>query len=271
VILRPGARLTARDLFEGCGLTTWRFSHLPAGQELFRPYHWREAPSPYIDLSRGFDAYCQERRRAKSPEVGQALKKMRKAQNQIGLLRLEADTGDDGVFRWLLQRKSDQYLRTKRPDALAFPWVTGLLEWIRRQRGGAFSGMLSALYLGDRLAAAYFGMRCRGVLHSWFVSYDLELRQYSPGLVLFLKLAEIAPSLGIHRIDLGKGPEEFKLGLMSGASRVAEGAVELRRLARTLRQGWFRTREWVRATPLRGVARTLAGAIRPGRAAKDFL
>ena len=88
--------------------------------------------------------------------------------------------------------------------------------------------MMSALYMGDVLAAVLLSMRSYGVLHAWFSAYRPDFAPLSPGLILWLELARLCPELGIRRIDMGKGPEEYKRHLMSGAIDVAEGSVDLR-------------------------------------------
>jgi hypothetical protein len=65
--------------------------------------------------------------------------------------------------------------------------------------------------------------------------------------------------LGIQRVDLGKGPEQYKLRLMSGAIDMAEGSVDFRPVAGMVRRNWRRAYEWARRSPLR---RPLLG---PGR------
>ena len=51
-------------------------------------------------------------------------------------------------------------------------------------------------------------------------------------MILLLQIMKAAPGLGIRRIDLGKGDEDYKVRLMSGTTLVAEGSVECRSLAR---------------------------------------
>ena len=115
--------------------------------------------------------------------------------------------------------------------------------------------MLSALYVGDRLAAAHMGMRSASVWHYWFPAYDPELSKYSPGLILLLRMAQAAPSLGLRVIDLGKGSTLYKDRLMSGEVPLAEGRVELPSLATAVRRLRRGTEAWVRRSPLVGVAR----------------
>ena len=111
--------------------------------------------------------------------------------------------------------------------------------------------MMSALYLGDVLAAVLLSMRSYDVVHAWFSAYRPDFAPLSPGLILWLELAQAYPALGIRRIDLGKGPEEYKTHLMSGAIDVAEGSVDFRPVAAVVRRNWHRAYQWARRSPLR--------------------
>jgi CelD/BcsL family acetyltransferase involved in cellulose biosynthesis len=86
--------------------------------------------------------------------------------------------------------------------------------------------VLSILYVGDKIAAIHLGMRSHHVLHSWFPAYNTDLSRWSPGVVIFLKLAQIAEEQGITHLELGKGDDCHKQRLMTDFSRVAEGTVE---------------------------------------------
>ena len=151
-----------------------------------------------------------------------------------------------------MRLKSQQYQRTKLLDVFRISWIVKLLDRIRAQQTDDFSGVLSALYIDDQLAAAHFGMRSANVLHYWFPVYDQELQKYSPGLILLVELARFAAAAGIHRIDLGKGSDRFKQSFMSGAISVAEGSVECWPVSKAIRQNWRRTCEWMKTSPLRG-------------------
>jgi CelD/BcsL family acetyltransferase involved in cellulose biosynthesis len=251
-----------KRLLHGCRLKGWQFNHLLACQEAFRPYHSVQADSPYIDLSRGFEAYLQEREAAGCEQFRNTRRKARKARREIGPVRFERHTDDRRVFRALLAWKTAQYRRKKATNYLAPAWTVALLESLLKQRNEAFSGVLSALYLGDRLAAVHLGMRSFGVLHFWFPAYDPELGKYSPGLILLVEMAQAASALGIRRIDLGRGNERYKTSLMSAATRLAEGSVDLRPMAALLRRGWLRVRESVRGSVLRRPVRYVVGSIR---------
>ncbi len=80
-----------------------------------------------------------------------------------------------------------------------------------------------------------------------------------------LKFAEACPTLGITRIDLGKGTEAYKRSLASGATQVAEGSVDSRPVVGAVRRGLVRTRQWIRTSPLEPSARRIMRTIRSFR------
>jgi len=121
------------------------------------------------------------------------------------------------------------------------------------------------LRAGSQTVAVCLSLRSRGVLHSWFTAYNPELSQYSPGLTLFLRLAEEAEQLGIRKIDLGRGEERYKWSLASGSVEVAEGAVASRSLATLLRTSWRQTRDWMARSPLAGRVELPAKLLKPLR------
>ncbi len=184
VIARPELLWSAAELIRGCGLAVWQFDHLIDSGNAFAQHVWNAVASPYMDLSHGFEAYYEERRAAGGTDLSQARRKTKKVENQLGPLRFVAHTADDEVFSALARWKGEQYIRTGLANLFETPWIVALLESIRSAQGAQFSGMLSALYFGDRLAAAHLGMRSGEVLHAWFPAFDPELSRYSPGTIL---------------------------------------------------------------------------------------
>jgi CelD/BcsL family acetyltransferase involved in cellulose biosynthesis len=265
VVTRPGLRWDAADLIRGCGLATWDFDHLVASQQPFQPHQYRLADSPYLDLSEGFDAYEAERERAGSMLVKQTCRKRRKLEREVGPLRLETHTTEASVLEALLRWKSDQYVRTRVTNVFAYAWTVQLLKHVLEESGEAFAAMLSALYAGPQLVAVHLGMRSHHVMHWWFPTYDPKFGQYSPGQILLIMFARIAQSLGIGRVDLGRGEMNYKQRFVSGATTVAEGGVSIHPMRRALRRGWHRTRSWVRSSHVRSVARLVGRWTRPVR------
>jgi CelD/BcsL family acetyltransferase involved in cellulose biosynthesis len=71
------------------------------------------------------------------------------------------------------------------------------------------------------------GMRSSTIIHCWFNTYDYEMRNYAPGLALFLMLAQRAAKDGLKMIDFGRGTEDYKLTFSNGSTELCEGSIEL--------------------------------------------
>ena len=98
-------------------------------------------------------------------------------------------------------------------------------------------------------------MRSGAVLHWWFPAYDRNFAGYAPGRILLALAAQQCNSHGITKIDMGRGVAHHKSLVMSGTTEVAVGSVDLRPVARCLRNRWRQTRAWVRNSSLYGPAR----------------
>ncbi len=265
VVVRGETAWDPRQLLRECGLAAWHFDHLIAAQQPLRPYHWKTADSPFLDLSQGWQGYVTGQRARHKESFKTLLRKLRHAEREAGPLSIEYHSEDRGVFDALLEWKRQQYRRTGVLDVLAVPWTVALLERVWQASGAEFSGVLTSLRLGGRLAAALLSLRSGPVLHTWFSAYDTELAHYSSGLMLFLELGRIAETQGIRQINLGKGPETYKEQIRSGAVELAEGSVDLRPVAGLLRRQWRRAYDWVRSSPLRRPLRA------PGRLVRRLI
>jgi CelD/BcsL family acetyltransferase involved in cellulose biosynthesis len=261
LIHTPGLTWDPRELLAGCGLAVWEFDHLLARQTPFAPHHKRATQSPIIDLSDGFPAYLERRARA-SERVRVARRKARKLAREWGDVRFEFESRDREGLRRVLRWKSAQYRRTGHADRFAIPWVAQLVEELFELRAEACAGSLSLVWAGDRLVAGHFGLRSERVLASCFPTYDVAAARYSPGWLLFMRMAEGAADCGLQHLDLGKGDEEYKRSLKTGDLPLAEGWVQRRSLgalARAARREPRRraTRFILDRPPLRRTARRL--------------
>lgn len=250
VVIQDGEAFEPHELLRQCGLRAWHFNHLLVSQPEFKSHHWIVADSPYMDLSQGFEAYRAQKKAERSRIVRDIPKKMRKIEREIGPLRLEFHSTDAHLFGKLVDWKRQRYARIQAVDYLRDERrVAVLAELIKTQTEG-FRGTLSALYAGDHLIALHLGMLSRGLLHCYFPTYNEDFAKYSPGLIFWFFLAQQSDRLGIQRLDFGKGPARFKRSLKTGDVKVAEGSVDTRPVARSIRRSWLGTREWVRSSPL---------------------
>ena len=260
----PDFDLDPVALLRACGLSRWRFDHLVGGHPAFEPFVEMTAPSRFLDLSDGFDAYYDARRAAGSRKVKQIARKDRGFERECGPLRFEFDCRDPAVRAAVLDRmiewKRAQYRATGVFDLFTLGWPRELLTRLGEPRGDRLTGLTSALFAADadgteRVVAVDVGMRCGPVLHSWFAAYDPVFADHSPGHVCTLRLARAAAEAGVTRLELGRGPEPYKRSLASGSSPVGEGVVDVRPLAgpvgRGVRGAWRSAKRVPVAEPLR--------------------
>ena len=262
VIARPGFTWDATALVRACGLAGWRFTQLIAAQQPFQPYHWFTDESHSIDLSEGFDAYCRQRKESGSTFVSRIADKRRKAIRELGPLRFEPYADDPQVFVAMVEWKSQQYRRIRAVNPLTKPGTRDFLKRLLARRDDECHGILSAMYLGERLVAVHMGMRCRNVLHLWFPTYDEDLGKLSPGMIFLVEQIRAAAKLGLQRIDMGRGHEKFKTSLRTFGTPVAEGSVGLGLVSTTVRRSWLYTRKWVQASRFREPARSVVRKVR---------
>jgi len=260
VVAAPGTEWNWIELLRGCGLSYWQFDHLPAWQ---RPQGVAvsHASSPGLDLSRGFAAWHQRRL-----DAGHKLQKLtrqaRKLARDVGPLRLELNSRDSALFETVVQLKREQCQRTRQLDFFAWPWTRALVESIRDVDEPQFGGRLSALYAGDTLVAAHFGMRSPWVWQWWFPVYSRAHHAYSPGALLLLQVAEAAAAEGHLLLDLGKGDEPYKDRFSDCATPLVEGLVSRPTLATAALQMRKKAGHWLRTSPVAQPLRPVLQRIR---------
>jgi len=236
VVHVPGFEWSARELLAGCGIDVWEFDHLVGGQLASIGPNVVRRTSAVMDVSDGYDAYINERRRNSKKIVKSTLYKQRKLERDLGETRFEFDAADRPALDVLMQWKSAQYRRTGRRDRFAVAWIRQLVLDLFDARSDGCSGALSVLYARGDVVAAHFGLRSDSRLSCWFPAYDMRFARYSPGLALHLEMAHSAAAAGLSHLELGKGDEEYKLSLKSGDLILGEGWVDCPSIVAALRR-----------------------------------
>lgn len=212
--------LRAKDVVRGCGLEVWEFDHLKLPNPGYNRYVDYTVESPIIDISKGLDAYKAalgpdgKRHMAKTASVA------RKTQRELGNIVLVDDCQDSNVMEKMHRWRSEKY-------GTVTEWQQRTLEIIRTTKTPKFSGVLSALYAGNHLIAVHFGIRSQGILHWWFPAYNPKFASYAPGIQLLLAIVERSPDIGIRKIDLGMGQQDYKRRFGNAANSVACGSVDI--------------------------------------------
>ncbi|WP_298798131.1 GNAT family N-acetyltransferase [Pseudonocardia sp. 73-21] len=233
------------------------FDHVPATANGFAPWTRTTCPSPFMDVSGGMDGYLSRASRSGRDNMGQARRRTRKAERDLGAVEFHADSDDPALLDRVIDLKRGQYAATGAKDYFTDPRHVRLLHELLSTREEGFRGSLSAVFAGGQLVAAHFGLRSAGVLHWWFPVYEPDLSAFAPGWILLRELVTAAPELGLVRIDLGRGTDEYKRRAMTGATDVAQGTVTVGATSRAVQR--------VRSAAITGVRNSPAApALRQG-------
>jgi CelD/BcsL family acetyltransferase involved in cellulose biosynthesis len=249
LVHRPGITWDTEELLRACGLSIFEFDHLVEEQKPFGRHVTGTFASPVIDLRPGDGDYATWLRGTYPGLAKTTLKKERRLGRDLGETRFVYDERDPAALRTLMRWKSAQYRRTGRMDRFSRPWIVDLVNHLFHVREEHFTGVLSVLYAGDRPVAAHFGPTSRTVFAAWFTAYDPELRYYSPGLMMHLRLAEAAGREGVRLMDMGRGEKEYKDWLKTRELRVGEGFATRPHPVATAHRLWRR--------PVRGLRNTV--------------
>ncbi len=95
-------------------------------------------------------------------------------EREAGDVRLEVHAADNKAFSSMIEWKRKQYQTAGVTDILAVDWTVALLKRILTCKEEPFSGILSALYIDNVLAAVLLSMKSYGVLHGWFSAYSSQ-------------------------------------------------------------------------------------------------
>ncbi|MEV4094747.1 GNAT family N-acetyltransferase [Streptosporangium saharense] len=234
-VLAPGTHFPPLGLLAD-GVRGFAFDHLVEDCTDFEPWIESRRPSPFLDVSGGLDGYLGRASRSGKDNMGQARRRAAKAERTHGTVRFVADSTDHEVLERVIELKRAQYAATGAKDYFSAPDRHELMSGLLRTRGTSFAGVLSTLHAGEKLLAAHFGIRSGSVLHWWFPVYDPDFANLAPGWMLLRELTIAAPALGITRIDLGRGDDEYKRRAKTGETLVCQGIVTRSSARQTLRR-----------------------------------
>jgi CelD/BcsL family acetyltransferase involved in cellulose biosynthesis len=223
-ICAPGLDFDIATALATCGAASYQFDHLRAEITGFDQWIGGRQQSPYLDVSGGADSYLSRASQSGKDKVAEARRLSRKAEREYGAVRLVAESADLAALETIIALKRQQYLATGSRDYFSDSRHVHLLHRLFSARGPEFGGMLSAIYAGPHMLAAHFGLRAGPVLHWWFPVYAPAFARFSPGWLLLCAVIAAAPELGLERIDLGRGVDEYKRRAMTGHQVVCEGA-----------------------------------------------
>lgn len=250
ILIPRGFRVDARQLLRATRLATWDFDHFVGDQPSFASFQNRSDDSRYVDLSRGYRAWCEERKQAGTEIVRKTLSRERKFEREAGRLRFELQTSRvEQALETLIAWKTAQFERTGYMNLFGYAWTRQLLRQLVTGNA-ALTGLISVLWHGDEPLAISYRLRSFNVAHEWFIAYNHDHSKYSPGMILMLQVIQAAAEHGITRLHLGSGDQRFKESLASGSVPVSIGTVESPTPSTMLRDAWRWTRAAASRSPL---------------------
>jgi CelD/BcsL family acetyltransferase involved in cellulose biosynthesis len=231
LICCPELAMDPVRLVRACRLGVWDFDHLVFRLDRLTRWTYDVTSAPVMDVSGGYKAYLHEDDRCHHRLFRSIMQKRRKLEREHGELNFVFESADASALTALMDWKSEQYHRTGHFDRFSRRWIRELVGRLATCDGPGCQGTLSTLSVGERLIAVHFGIRTTTRMSLWFPAYDPSFGQYSPGLQLFLSMAEAAPDHGVELLDLGKGNEPYKASFASWNYPVASGRVQATHLA----------------------------------------
>lgn len=257
-----GTRFDVAGAMAAAGASAYRFDHMRDDVDGLGAWIEGRQESPYLDVSGGIDGYLSRASRSGKDKVAEARRLTKKAGRDHGPVRLEAESQESALLDAVIALKRAQYADTGARDYFADPGHRELLHRLLGMTDPDFGGVLSAVYAGPHLLAAHFGLRAGPVLHWWFPVYEPQFSRLSPGWMLLYAVIQAAPELGVERIDLGRGMDDYKRRAMTGHQVVGQGAFIRSPLRRGVARGQTRMVAAVKSSP---AAPALRRAIRATR------
>lgn len=243
------------------GISTLRATGLVDPFGLFERTDLEDADSYLLEVTGSAEDYI-EALRAESPKRFKNYRRLQsKLEREVGPLRFVTAETDPAVFETVLRWKREQFHRTGLQDVLRPAWVDALMRGLFEQREGTLRGKLAALYAGDTLVTAHFGVRQNAVFHPWIASSNPDLADYSPGQLFLLHAIRSMPEDGLEAYDLAAGHDHYKRPFAPLVRQVGRGLISTGRPPLSERLG---------PAPMRKVMRRLdhIAAMEPGFAGR---
>ena len=225
LIARPGEQVDLKAVLPHLKARRFRFGglvprHAPVGEGL-----GEARPAMIADLSRGFDAYLEQRRAAgQGGFLKDKRRRMRKLAEEVGPLSFTLSP-DPIALEAIIHEKREQMRRTGQHDVFATAWTRNLLRRLARSGEADFGLRVAVLRAGDRIVAAEAGLLSGRAYHLWFPVYDPEFARYSPGALMTLETLRVLAERGVVQADFGPGAEDYKHAFADPRGQVLEGDV----------------------------------------------
>lgn len=207
-----------------------------------------------VRFADGWDGWCAERQAAGSKIAARARKRMSKLvrENDQGAVTFEPFSTDQAAFETLLSWKRDQMRRTGVTDIFEHVWIDRVVRGAFHAPASDphFGGALFVLRLHGQPIAVLFCLRAGKALHAWFVAYDPEHADHSPGIILFAETIRAAASAGFTELDLGPGDYSFKESFATYGRPIGSGFIGTPGLSSAFKAAQFQMRALVESLPV---------------------
>jgi CelD/BcsL family acetyltransferase involved in cellulose biosynthesis len=257
-LLKPGTRFSPQAMLAAAGVRAFTFDHLLDSYPDFEPWVEERRPSPFMDVSADLAGYLSRASKSGKDKMTEARRLTNKAGRDLGPVEFVASSDDPEMLDRVVSLKRSQYSSTGAKDHFADPVQRELLHRLL----GSGIGVLSTVHAGPHLLAAHFGIQSGSVLHWWFPVFDRKFGPLSPGWILLREVVQVASQLGISRIDLGRGEDDYKRRAMTGSSTVCLGAVTAGGLRGVARKASRTAVAAAKASPLAPQLRSIARKFR---------
>ena len=111
--------------------------------------------------------------------------------------------------------------------AFSDPTALPIVEELAAANTADCRGVLNVLLACEQPVAIHLGLMGLSppTFSAWFATYDRDLARFSPGIMMWILLAEAAANRGVERIDLGYGEGSYKFRLANDSYPLARGVV----------------------------------------------
>lgn len=217
-----------------------------------------------VRFADGWESWCAEKHAAGSKTVPRLHKKLLKLKRDHADVAFDPFSTDKAMFETLIAWKREQMRRTGVTDIFEHGWIDALVRSTFAAPAGDpnFGGALFVLRTGARPIAILFCLRAQRALHAWFVAYDPEFADYSPGLLVFAEAIRASAERGYTELDLGPGDYPFKESLANASRPIGSGFIGQPGLTSGIRAAQFQVRALVESLPVGRVKHWPAKAMR---------
>ncbi|MDA1177777.1 MAG: GNAT family N-acetyltransferase, partial [Planctomycetota bacterium] len=225
IVRDPRYRVDPKLWLTACQVRQICFDRMVCPNDDFAGYSLFTASSPVVDLRNGYDDYVRQLQDRGSQLVTRLEQKKRRVMRDCSTIDLVDESENDLILERLVSWRRQRNREILAKDFLSQLWTRQALQEFCRQRDDLFCGRLFVLRFGGRPVAALVCLQSGGVLECVMTAFDPELRQYSPGLLLFYFLLRDAIRYDVHRVHLTRGTEQFKERFENDSVHVSDVAI----------------------------------------------